>query len=1258
MTLLALVALVASVLVWASPDSQAQSNKAPLAVASVLAGEGANKAVEHLDGYLVNPTGPIGAATTSSDVVVTLLATGSQDQDAGGSIELYQWEILTGPYVWVPLRPLTESNQPVGDDDTPVNASFEVPSQSFIDTVSDSDPGKYEITARLTVTDDDGATATDEVTIYLNRAPEAAISLYAGLRDFNAVADADTKTRDLYSIPGVIDGPGENGNADNEWDVVGGAYLALDGYASTDPDNVGGGVGSHSWVLASPEAAPTGVKDTDGTGPEFVVGSVTPNPFGDEGVAIVGSPGVGKRHTLIYRLTVCDREHADTAGACAADNPTLSGQSIIRIVVHDTSAAPELDIGAGLTAVSLARGDEAPQGTVGAISGVDNQFIVDAGSTVALTASVDNPRRSMGAHTFRWAGASQDGANEELLTKATVRVPADAEDGDTIDVSVTAINNVSRLSTTVEIQLLVGTNRQPTAQGVPVNSGDIFNTLFVHRVTDGFQNPRDGSTVTLRGVATDPDGGSLITSWVLREAESDLTFSEVGFLDTDRDGTPETSYDLNGDGDNTDTRVDADAALQQAVEDWLSFDDTDANAAAKGLAALAAVTAFGRIAPNLQEPEEPLVELDGAFTTAVSFEVPDLKSTVPSATEGSGVEKNNNRGTLLLFSVIDSDAVASVQFVYVLVVADDDPPSADAGPDLQVEAGGFARLNGSASSDSDVKDDLFYRWDYVGATLDPLPNQRPPLSDGEIRELTGWVLRPATDDEANEPGLVRDSDGNRYKYIVDEAGDIVAGAALGADAAQWFTVPSWFDPRPAFDPSVAGGKLLGRNTAYPWFDAPDFSGFNDIKLRFRLNARDTRGADNDTAGVVGTDLNGDGDIADTLTELDENMVGGDLNNNGVSTDAAVAANVWEANVGLDLNGDGDALDMIADLTATGAGVVEADVSAVGSDAVVVTVSRRYFSGNVPSPAFCTIQSLGGPSTFPFDADGDGVADVCALNTTRRATVARQNALENLGGVFPGQFRSAVIAVCEDPVFRATDWLALGDEQADLGNDACATERVSPPPAPVDPAVADVFFSGVVTSQDFCTNHSLGGARTYANDIDGDGVADQCSLSTTRREAVARQRALGTFNVSLTTLERAEHSGLGLLLALEAKIAEGDAAGARDPFPGNETDGTLLTEGEQADYARLAVRYADYTGDGETQQTVVGFETRLTERQVGVLQARFGVLDAKNTLAVRYANALLAECRAAGTQDFGDSASALARDECNPRPSTETGLPPT
>ena len=333
--------------------------------------------------------------------------------------------------------------------------------------------------------------------------------------------------------------------------------------------------------------------------------------------------------------------------------------------------------------------------------------------------------------------------------------------------------------------------------------------------------------------------------------------------------------------------------------------------------------------------------------------------------------------------------------------------------------------------------------------------------------------------------------------------------------------------------------------------------------------------------------------------------------------------------------------------------VEADVSAVDEDEVIVTVSRRYFSGDVPGPDFCTNQSLGGPSTFPFDSNGDGVADTCSLNTTRRATVARQNALENLAGVFPGQFRAAVLAVCENAVFKSTDWRLLGDSQDDLDNDACETTRVSPPPAPVDPAIADEFFSGVITSQDFCTNHSLGGARTYANDIDGDGVADQCSLSTTRREAVARQRALGTFNVSLSSTERTTLVELGLLLALEAKLATGDATGSRDTFPGTgaNSSNNQLTTDEQADYARLAVKYIS-----TVTETVIQFATRLTAEQVADATAQHAVVSAKNTLAVRYANALAAECRALGTQDFGDAASALARDECNPRPATETGLP--
>ena len=175
-------------------------------------------------------------------------------------------------------------------------------------------------------------------------------------------------------------------------------------------------------------------------------------------------------------------------------------------------------------------------------------------------------------------------------------------------------------------------------------------------------------------------------------------------------------------------------------------------------------------------------------------------------------------------------------------------------------------------------------------------------------------------------------------------------------------------------------------------------------------------------------------------------------------------------------------------------------------------------GTSPGPDHCTGKSLGGPQTYPFDSDDDGVADTCSLNTTRRATVARQNALETLANLNPGEFRAAVLAVCGAPGFKQRNY---GDDPDDLDNDVCETERVTPPPAEVDPADADEFYSGTINGPDYCTNHSLGGARTYAFDSDDDGVADICSLSTTRREAIARQNGLNSFIESFSAAEQTE-----------------------------------------------------------------------------------------------------------------------------------------
>ena len=227
--------------------------------------------------------------------------------------------------------------------------------------------------------------------------------------------------------------------------------------------------------------------------------------------------------TVYYRLNVCDID-ALTDGVGDGDCDGSPGSAVVKIVVQDSSIAPKVEIEADLSTASAGRGDAKPQSTVGAITGVENQFIVAAGSTVELTANVTDrdqpgyqaadltatPSRSRPeyttAHTYVWSGANAGTTDRSI---ATVRVPRDAGDGDTIDVTLTVTDD-SRASVQVSIQLLVGTNTPPTAGGVQANSPDnnIPGVLDRSSYPDGIQNPKDGATVTLRGVGNDADGDS------------------------------------------------------------------------------------------------------------------------------------------------------------------------------------------------------------------------------------------------------------------------------------------------------------------------------------------------------------------------------------------------------------------------------------------------------------------------------------------------------------------------------------------------------------------------------------------------------------------------------------------------------------------------------------------------------------------------------------------------------------------------------
>ena len=86
---------------------------------------------------------------------------------------------------------------------------------------------------------------------------------------------------------------------------------------------------------------------------------------------------------------------------------------------------------------------------------------------------------------------------------------------------------------------------------------------------------------------------------------------------------------------------------------------------------------------------------------------------------------------------------------------------------------------------------------------------------------------------------------------------------------------------------------------------------------------------------------------------------------------------------------------------------------------------------VTGPDFCLNHSLGGPVTYPFDTDRDGIADLCALPYTRREAVARQTALAAFAS--GTQFQNALAAACRELSHRSFP----GDSAGDLADDICA-----------------------------------------------------------------------------------------------------------------------------------------------------------------------------------------------------------------------------
>ena len=477
------MALVASVLVWATP-TQAQ-NAAP----------------------------PIAIATVSSTDGVTGNLNGVSSFDPGGGIAAFKWVVVTEAYSWVSIT-----------DDTTSAATFTIPTTELAARYGQT------IEFKLTVTDNGSpaAQSSDTTTYNINQRPNADIAVEANLEDRTSAEEG----ADRYTIDAVIDGPGENGNADNEWDVMEGALVVLDGTGSSDPN---GRVTGYAWSRIYPA--------TGDEGQGFVAEGMASKLSTDtdtEGVQTVDNLTADQSPFYVYytlRVT-------DSGATPAATDPS----AVVKIVVHDQPAAPKAALFATTDvddpdedgdeeALAKAKlSDENPANNAEAYGDLQEsrfpsdtpRFIVSPNTVIALDASDTADTDDIAGETTTIVDYSWDGARRDSTTstRATLKVDKDAEDGTVLTVTVTATDD-SDLSGSASIEfLVVDDNTVPVSStgardDMPLDLSNLAATAGNQYVTaDGAQggdvkNSRPTGRVTFRGIGFDPDQpvGTLIYAW-------------------------------------------------------------------------------------------------------------------------------------------------------------------------------------------------------------------------------------------------------------------------------------------------------------------------------------------------------------------------------------------------------------------------------------------------------------------------------------------------------------------------------------------------------------------------------------------------------------------------------------------------------------------------------------------------------------------------------------------------------------------------
>ena len=301
---------------------------------------------------------------------------------------------------------------------------------------------------------------------------------------------------------------------------------------------------------------------------------------------------------------------------------------------------------------------------------------VREGATVTLSGTAADPENA--PFTYQWTHDSSlsIGLADDTVLSTTFVAPAVTADT-TVTFTLTASDGTTSTSDTVSVT--IADNRPPTA-----DAGQD-------------QTVREGATVTLSGTASDFENDPLTYQWT---HDSSLS---IGLADDAALSTSFTAPPVTADTTFTFTLTVSDGTKSASDTVSVTIADNNPPTADAGQDQTVREGATVTLSGTASDPENDPLAYRWTHDSSLSIGLAD-----DTAFSTSFTAPPVTADTTVTFTLAVSDGIASASDTVSVTIADNNPPTADAGQDQTVREGATVTLSGTASDPEN--DPLAYRW--------------------------------------------------------------------------------------------------------------------------------------------------------------------------------------------------------------------------------------------------------------------------------------------------------------------------------------------------------------------------------------------------------------------------------------------------------------------------------------------------------------------------------------------------------------------